>query len=221
MLEPEALTPTPTAEAQPTDFPVARGGSDPQVAAPPTGQLILGTDKRNPVFEVYADEAGERLLVYYGFELLEIVNHEPSDPGFQLLLGRLYNAGVKLSAICESFAVDPKTVRRWGQALRQGDAAELVRVWEGRGAGRKRTEVVEKFARLRWPDLVAEGSYGAVRRLLQEIKDVFGVSLSRSGISDLVGELKSVPAPGAQALRRSRQRTRGRCSLPRWRRRWP
>ena len=191
MPEPDALPPT--SEALLTDVPISPVGSDPQVEAPPTGQLILGTDKRNPVFAVYGDESGKRLLVYYGFELMEIVNNEPSDPGFKLLLGRLYNAGVKLSAICESFEVDPKTVRRWGQALRQGDAAELVRVLEGRGAGRKRTAMVEKFARLRWSDLVAEGSYGAVRRLLQEIKDVFGVSLSRSGIGDLVRELKSVP----------------------------
>ena len=143
MPEPDALPPT--SEALLTDVPVSPVGSDPQVEAPPTGQLILGTDKRNPVFAVYADEAGEQLLVYYGFELMEIVNNEPSDPGFKLLLGRLYNAGVKLSTICESFEVDPKTVRRWGQALHQGDAAELVRVLEGRGAGRKQTEVIEKF----------------------------------------------------------------------------
>ncbi len=200
MLEPETPMPTRTAQALPTDVAVVAGGSDARVEAPPTGQLLLGTDKRNPVFAVYEDESGERLLVYYGFELLEIVNDEPSDPGFKLLLARLYNAGVKLSGICESFEVDPKTVRRWGQALRQGDAAELVRVLEGRRAGRKRTEVVEKFARLRWPDLVAEGSYGAVRRLLGEIQDVFGVSLSRSGISDLIRELKSVPAPVAPPL---------------------
>ena len=178
MLEPETLTPTPTGEAQPADVPVAPGGSDPQVVAPPTGQLILGAYKRNPVFAVYEDESGERLLVYYGFELLEVVNKEPSDPGFKLLLGRLYNAGVKLSAICESFEVDPKTVRRWGQELRQGDAVELVRVLEGRSAGRKLTRTVESFARLRWPDLVAEGrSYGAVGRLLGEIQSVFGVRI--------------------------------------------
>ena len=30
----------------------------------PMGQLILGTDKRNPVFAVYEDEAGERLRVF-------------------------------------------------------------------------------------------------------------------------------------------------------------
>ena len=71
---------------------------------PPTGQLILGTDKRNPVFAVYEDDSGQRLLVFYGFELLEIVKNDPEDPAFKLLLARLYNAEVKLSALCESFA---------------------------------------------------------------------------------------------------------------------
>ena len=173
---------------------------DPQIETPPTGQLILGTDKRNPVFAVYEDASGERLLVFYGFELLEIVKSDPEDPAFKLLLGRLYNAGVKLSALCESFEVDPKTIRRWGKALCQGDAAELVRVLEGRAAGRKRTLAVESFARLRWPDLVAEGSYGAVGRLLGEIQSVFGVKLSRSAITDLVRDLKIGTAPVDSSL---------------------
>ena len=69
--------------------------ADPQMEAPPTGQLILGIDKRNPVFAVYEDDSGERLLVFYGFELIEIVNNNPEDPAFKLLLARLYNSGVK------------------------------------------------------------------------------------------------------------------------------
>ena len=158
---------------------------------PPTGQLILGTDKRNPVFAVYEDGSGERLLVFYGFEIIEIVNNDPEDPACKLLLGRLYNAGVKLRALCESFAVAPKTVRRWGKALLQGDPVELIRVLEGRTARRKRTVAVEKFARLRWPELVAERSYGAVGRLQREIQSVFGVALSRSGLRSLIRELKA------------------------------
>jgi hypothetical protein len=171
-----------------------------ELLPPPSGQLILGTDKRNPVFTVYADEEDERLLVFYGFEIIEIVPSDRAAPAFKLMLARLYNSGVKLSALCESFQVDPKTVRRWGQALLQGDPAELVRVLEGRSAGRKRTLAVENFARLRWPHLVAEGSYGAVGRLRREIQSVFGVELSRSSGSDLIRELK---AGGALRPRRS------------------
>ncbi len=169
--------------------------ADPQLEVPPSGQLILGTDKRNPVFAVYEDDSGERLLVFYGFELLEIVKNDSQDPAFKLLLARLYNSGVKLSALCESFEVDPKTLRRWGKALRQGDAAELLRVLEGRSAGRKLTSAVENFARLRWPDLVAERSYGAVGRLLQEIQSVFAMKISRSAIHELIRGLKAGTAP--------------------------
>ena len=157
--------------------------------------MILGNDKSNPVFTVYEDQTGEGLLVFYGFELLEIVPNDSAGPAFKLLLARLYNCGVKLSALCQGFQVDPKTVRRWGEALRQGDAVELVRVLEGRNAGRKLTPAVEKFSRLRWPELVAETSYGAVGRLQGEIESVFGVKISRSAMSELIRSLKSDPAP--------------------------
>ena len=172
---------------------------DPELQEPLTGQLLLGTDRRNPVFAIYEDQSGQRLLVFYGFEILEIVNNEPEDPAYKLLLGRLYNSGVKLAALCESFAVDPKTIRRWGRALRQGDPAELIRVLEGRSARRKRTVEVERFARLRWPELVAERSYGAGGRLRREIQNVFGVEISRSGMQSLIRELKAGTAPAETA----------------------
>jgi hypothetical protein len=162
--------------------------------------LLLGTDKRNPVFAVYQDDSGERLLVFYGFELIEIVNNDSADPAFKLLLARLYNAKVKLSALCESFQVDPKTIRRWGKALRRGDPAELVRVLEGRSVCHKLTPAVENFARLRWPDLVAERSYGAVGRLLLEIRRVFNMEISRSGLQGLIRILKGGPASEESSL---------------------
>ena len=162
---------------------------------PPTGQLILGVDKRNPVFAVYEDDSGQRLLVFYGFEIIEIVNNDREDPAYKLLLGRLYNSGVTLRALCESFEVDPKTVRRWGEVLLKGDAVEMIRVLEGRTARRKRTVAVEKFAHLRWTELVATGNYGAVGRLQREIQSVFGVDISRSGLQSLIRELKAGALP--------------------------
>jgi hypothetical protein len=151
----------------------------------------LGTDKRNPVFAVYTDEADEHLIVFYGFEIIEVVRNDPHAPAYKLLLGRLYNSGVKLKALCESFQAAPKTIRRWGAALLQGDPAELFRVLEGRTAKRKRTLAVEQFAHLRWPELVAERTYGAVGRLQREIKSVFGIRISRSGLQTLIRELKA------------------------------
>jgi len=194
--EPTPLAPIPSPQAEP----IALAQAQPALQTPPTGQLLLGTDKRNPVFAVYEEDSGERLLVFYGFELIEIVKNDSADPAFKLLLARLYNAKVKLSALCESFRVDPKTIRRWGKALLQGDPAELVRVLEGRSTCHKLTPAVENFARLRWPDLVAERSYGAVGRLLLEIQSVFGVEISRSGLQGLVRVLKGGPAPEEPSL---------------------
>ena len=188
---PEAAVENVTRDPEPAPVtPAAVLPADAQLQAPPSGQLILGNDKSNPVFTVYEDQTGEGLLVFYGFELLEIVPNDPAGPACKLLLARLYNCGVKLSALCQGFQVDPKTVRRWGEALRQGDAVELVRVLEGRNAGRKLTPAVENFSRLRWPELVAERSYGAVGRLQGEIESVFGVKISRSAMSDLIRSLK-------------------------------
>ena len=83
-----------------------------------TGQLILGTDKRNPLFTVYEQEEAEpeELHVYYGLELLEVVSADGSDPGFKMLVGRLANAGVSRRVLQQTFDVDPKTIQRWGRA---------------------------------------------------------------------------------------------------------
>jgi hypothetical protein len=106
-----------------------------------TGQLILGTDKRNPRFTVYGREQDQDdrawLHVYYGLELLEVVSANRNDPSFKMLVGRLYNAGVSLNVLEQTFGSDAKTIRRWGRALRSGDAEELIGVLEGRRARRK------------------------------------------------------------------------------------
>jgi|GEM_PF-6045852 len=69
-------------------------------------QLILGTDKRNPVLSVHAGRATGTLHVYYGFELMEILADERESPAYKLLIARLYNAGVKVEALRQAFCVD-------------------------------------------------------------------------------------------------------------------
>ena len=96
-LDPSASAPGPTPLA---DLPTPAAADAPEPIAPPTGQLILGTDKRNPVFAVYADDGDERLLVFYGFEIIEIIPNDPEAPAFKLMVARLYNSGVNLSALC-------------------------------------------------------------------------------------------------------------------------
>ncbi|MCI0353480.1 MAG: hypothetical protein L0099_00355, partial [Acidobacteria bacterium] len=165
------------------------------------GQLILGTDKRNPLFTVYHQEEGDReeLHVYYGLELLEVVSAERNDADFKMLVGRLANAGVSRRVLQLTFDVDPKTMQRWGRALRSHDASELIRVFAGRRAHRKLTPEIQAYVRMRWPDLVKDGQYGIGKRLRQEIQRVFNVTLSQETLRPLLGKLRRQQVPAASA----------------------
>ena len=69
------------------------------------------------------------------------------------VLGRFYNCGIKARSLCETFSIDPKTLRRFGRALKSAPE-EMLRILEGRSAARKITAQMQSFARMRWPDLL-------------------------------------------------------------------
>ncbi len=121
------------------------------------------------------------------------------SPARKLLIARLYNAGVRMKTLSETFEFDPKTIRRWGQALRHGDAEALIRVLEGRSSRRKRTALIESFVRLRLPELLADRRYGAVKRLREEIKTVFRINISGKSLGALIRELKTPSASVPEA----------------------
>ena len=59
-------------------------------------QEILGVDKKNPFFTICKDPSQpEKLLVFFGMSLLEVIDDTPDSPSLKLLLARLYNSGVK------------------------------------------------------------------------------------------------------------------------------
>ena len=161
-----------------------------------TGQLILGTDKRNALFTVYEweeDDGEEQLHVYYGLELLEVVPADRNAPSFKMLVGRLYNAGLSRRVLQETFRVDLETIQRWAAALRNRDGEELVRVLAGRRAGRKLTPQIEAYVRARWADLSRSETYGIGKRLREEIESVFAVKLCQETLRPLIGQLKRQP----------------------------
>lgn len=159
------------------------------MTTPLTGQLILGTDKHNPLFTIYAEEE-ERLHVYYGLELLEKVSADRDDPNFRMLLGRLYNGGLNRRVLAETFQVDPKTMRKWGRALLCGDAQQMVQELGGGRTRRKVTLEIEAYVRTRWPAVTAQRTYGAMVQLCREIQGVFQVKLDPRALRPIVRGLK-------------------------------
>jgi hypothetical protein len=89
---------------------------------PHTAQMILGLDRESPIFTVYADDE-EQLHFYYGFERLEVVSADRHAPNFKMLVGRLYNSGIKRKVLCETFGVDLKTIRGWAEG--RADSSEI------------------------------------------------------------------------------------------------
>ena len=153
-------------------------------------QQLLGTDKRNPCFSVYREAQDDSLHVYYGAELLERMKGDQTSCQFKLLLGRLYNASVRVSALEQAFGVAGKTLRRYGRALEQGDGDELVRVLAGRGAKRKVTAEIRAYVRMRFRRVYAQDRYRYSQQLRAEVVEIFGVRVSAETLRGLCQKLK-------------------------------
>ena len=142
-------------------------------------QEILGVDKKNPHFTICKHpQQPDKLLIYFGTALLEVVEDDRKHPDFKLLLARLYNSGIKVKSITESFGVPYSTLKRWGDALKSGDAEKLVQVLAGRQHPRKLTTEILSFAHQRFNAIYPEDKYTYSKRIREEILEVFSVSIS-------------------------------------------
>ncbi len=164
-------------------------------------QCLLGVDKRNPCLTVYRDLSKGQLQVYYGHELLEVVGDDREQVGFKILVGRLYNAGLKIGCLQRQFEVDPKTMKRWGEALQSGDAETLGRVLAGRRWHRKLTREIRSFVRVRFFEIYEQSRYAYSKKIRGEIEEVFAVSLSGETLRPLFKELKEALAKEAEQRR--------------------
>ena len=170
-------------------------------------QCILGVDKGNPSITVYRDLSEGKLHVYYGHELFEVVEDDREQVEFKLLVGRLYNAGLKKGRLEKQFEVDPKPMKRWGEALQSGDAETLARVLAGRSAHRKLTREIRSFVRVRFGQIYGESRYGYSKKIRGEIEEVFGVNLSGETLRPVFKELKEARAKEAEAERAQNRET--------------
>jgi len=146
---------------------------------------------------VFRDSTGEKLHVYYGAQLLEIVRADREDPEFKLLVARLYNGEIKAKSLVKEFGIARKTMKRWGEALKSGDSEQLLQALRGRRGRRILTPEIESFVRMRFASIYGESRYGYSERVRQELKEVFGVSLSGETLRPLLKQLKEqAPEPG-------------------------
>ena len=157
-------------------------------------QLILPTDKRNPCFSLWAGEDERSIHVFYGLELFEVVPDDHEHMGFKMMVGRLYNAGVKVTTLEDTFNLDRKTIGSWGRAMLSRDPEVLQRVLLGRGASQKRTPAIDRYVFRRWSELRDEGCPEYRATLIREIETIFEVRLSGETIRQIIRGMKGLEA---------------------------
>ena len=121
---------------------------------------------------------------------MEVVPVDKSRTEFKLLIARLYNAGMHVKPITETFGIARTTMSRWGDALRSGDMELLMRALAGPGAPQKLTPEVRTFIEVRFPQIYKETHYIYSSLIRGEIKKIFGKDISSESLRPLFNELK-------------------------------
>lgn len=154
-------------------------------------QRLIGVDKKNPYFTICRDASNPgKIYVYFGAALMEAISEDTSNPEFKLLIARLYNAGVKAKSITEKFGIARTTMKRWGDALKSGDADRLVAALSGQGAPRKLTPEILSFIKVRFLQIYQENHYNYSIIIRKEIKEIFGKEISSESLRPLFKELR-------------------------------
>jgi hypothetical protein len=161
-------------------------------------QPLLGVCKQNPYFAIQRDEAGGRLLLFYGFALLEVFPDAPMHFALRLCAGRLYNAGVPRKVLTDAFGLDIRTIRRVAKALKQEDPEVLIGVLQGRQRPRKLTPEIAAFVEAMCDTAFDQHPRAPSRYLLQLVQKTFKVSLSAETIRPLLAEYRRRKAGEAQ-----------------------
>ena len=153
-----------------------------------TIQPILGTDKNDPLFYICtSDDCSAVIDVYFGLALLEKVNNDGKAIRFKMLVGRLYNARMKVSSLEKTFSLPRSTIMRWGNALHCDDE-EMVRRLSSSGAPQKITIEIQKYIQTEFVRIYQDNRCNYNFLIRQGVDRIFDVSISAESIRKIVCE---------------------------------
>ncbi len=152
-------------------------------------QLIIGANEKND-FTLYKETNSKKIHVYFGFGLYEIVEDKKDNPELKLLLARLYNAGVKVKTLIEHFGFSYPTYKRWGEALKSGDEEKIYYAFGGQGGGKKLKPDIVAFIVHDFGHVYRRNKYSYSQEIRQDVKEVFGITLSSETARPLLNKLK-------------------------------
>ena len=153
-------------------------------------QMLIGVDKRNPLFTIYRETIKNEIHIYYGGILHEIIEDKKDHPEYKIMLARLYNSGIAVNKLIEYFGYSYPTLKRWGDALKSGDPEKLYHAISGPGPGKKLTPEIISFVIHDFEHVYPKNKYSYSSEIRNNIKKVYKVTLSSELLRPLFNELK-------------------------------
>ena len=148
-------------------------------------QLVLTGGKGTTTdLTVFLSDSERALFVYLGVALLERVDSDPNQIAYKILLGRLVNAGIRLSELQRKFKHDPRTMKQWAEALKSNDPDLMVRAFSGRGCLPKVVGPMIRMVKMRYLHL-RETVRNYRQIIAREVKECFGETVSRETLRQL------------------------------------
>ena len=154
-------------------------------------QAIIGTDKKNPNFTVFRNSKEKTIIIYFGAALIETIPEEPGSRALKHLVARLFNAGVKKSALTKTFGWSYNAIKRWADALKSGDSETINIALSGQGAPKKIITEIRSFIVHRFNSIYPENKYSYSKEIREEIQDVFKLEICAESLRPIFAELKT------------------------------
>ncbi len=146
--------------------------------------VLAGCKGTTTDLTVFLSEKEHALFVYLGLALMERVDSDPNQFAYKMLVGRLVNAQTPLEELRRHFNHDPRTMKRWAQALKSTDPEEIVRLFSGRGGVPKVVSPMVRMVKMRYLQL--RNRVRNYRQLIaDEVKECFGETISRETLRQL------------------------------------
>ena len=148
-------------------------------------QLILSNyEVKYSDLSVYLNNDESEFYIYIGIALLECISLNAEEIGHKMFIGRLYNAGVKLSLLRDRFNHDGRTVKKWGEALKSCNIEEITLAFTGRKGHKKVVPEVIRYIIQQYNNKSILGrSYR--KKIIQGVAEVFSITLSPSMVSTI------------------------------------
>jgi hypothetical protein len=149
--------------------------------------VLCGGNGKATDLQLVVSVSSGSVSVFLGTALLERLRCTPEALQYRMLVGRLANAGWRLSELQEVFGHDPRTVKRWAAALLSEDVEFIVQAFGGRGAHGKVSVALARYGKRRYGEL--RGIVRNYREVIRaEVLDLFGERLSGETLRRLFRE---------------------------------